>query len=150
MHEEKVRRAYHLELFGSLFLYAAVLIPAISYGKNLPEGTLRTALMLAPMLPALLMVWAIARQFQRMDEYQRLMSLESFAISAAIKPAVNSFLISAIVIFPVFLKVCLAKRAGKARPNSGGRIITQNYNWVWKRPSKPTSRYSQLMEKISA
>lgn len=81
MHEKEMYRKYYLELFGSLFLYAAVLVPALHYGKDLPAGILKTDVMVLPMIPALLCVWAIARHFGRMDEYLRLQTLETLGIS---------------------------------------------------------------------
>ena len=48
------------------------------------EGLARTLLLLTPVVPLLLAVWAIARHFSRMDEFMRLRSLESLAIAAAV------------------------------------------------------------------
>jgi hypothetical protein len=84
MLEREARRKYQLELGGAMALYAVVLFGSISIGRDMPESAGRTLLLLTPLVPVLLSVWAIARQFGRMDEFQRLRSLESLAIAAAI------------------------------------------------------------------
>ena len=84
MLERDARRKYLLELGASMAIYILVLFGALSIGKPMPEGALRTALLLAPMIPVCLAIWAIARQFRRMDEFVRLRTLESLAIAAAV------------------------------------------------------------------
>jgi len=84
MLERDARRKYLLELGVSMVLYFIVLFGALSIGKPMPAGALRTALLLAPMIPVCLAIWAIARQFRRMDEFMRLRTLESLAIAAAV------------------------------------------------------------------
>ena len=84
MLEREARRKYLLELGGAMALYMVVLFGSISIGRDMPESIGRTLLLLLPLVPVLLSVWAIARQFGRMDEFQRLRSLESLAIAAAI------------------------------------------------------------------
>lgn len=82
MRENQVNQKYLLELFGFLFIY--VVMNGITwYAKDMPDSTMRTALALLPMLPALGMLWAIVRHFQRMDEYLRIWSLENLAIAGA-------------------------------------------------------------------
>jgi hypothetical protein len=53
------------------------------------DGAARTLLLLAPMIPLMLAVWAIARHFGRMDEFMRLKSLEGLAIGAAVTAALS-------------------------------------------------------------
>lgn len=48
------------------------------------EGTLRTLVLLTPMLGFFSAVWAIARHLKRVDEYIRQFTLENIAIAAAI------------------------------------------------------------------
>jgi hypothetical protein len=84
MKEREGNRQYRLELGGAMVLYMAVLFVAISFGKPMEPGLLRTLLLFSPALPLLLTVWAIARHFGRMDEFLRLRSLESLAIAAAV------------------------------------------------------------------
>jgi hypothetical protein len=84
MLERDARRKYLLELGVSMAIYILVLFGALSIAKPMPEGALRTALLLTPMIPIALAIWAIARQFRRMDEFIRLRTLESLAIAAAV------------------------------------------------------------------
>ena len=84
MLEREGRRKYHLELGVSMAIYIVVLFGALSIGKPMEPSALRTGLLLTPMIPILLAVWAIARQFKRMDEFIRLRTLESLAIAAAV------------------------------------------------------------------
>jgi len=65
-------------------LYTAVLFGSIALAKQMDPGATRTVLLLTPMIPVLLAVWAIARQFARMDEFVRLRSLEGLAIAAGV------------------------------------------------------------------
>jgi hypothetical protein len=87
--ERQARRQYLRELFGSIALYIALLIPSVTVGPALDPGPLRTAVLVVPMAGFLLMIWAVARQVGRMDEYQRRVALETFAIAAAITAGVT-------------------------------------------------------------
>lgn len=89
MYEQKVKRAYNIELWSSVVVYAVILVLSIRYGRPLAEGPLRTAILLAPMLGFALMIRAIARHVARIDEYQRLRLLESLALAFAITGAVT-------------------------------------------------------------
>lgn len=84
MKEREANRKYHLELGMALLLYVAVLFGSITLAKPLDSGVVRTLLLLAPLVPVVLAVWAVARSFRRMDEFVRLRSLESVAIAAAV------------------------------------------------------------------
>ncbi len=84
MKERDANRKYQIELGGSMLLYVAVLFGSISIGKSMVPGLARTLLLVAPLIPIMLAVWAIARHFRRMDEFVRLRSLESIAIAAAV------------------------------------------------------------------
>jgi len=87
MKEREGNRRYKLELGGALVLYLATLFVAVSIGKPMEAGLLRTLVLGAPILPMLLTVWAIARHFRRMDEFLRLRALESLSLAAAITAA---------------------------------------------------------------
>jgi hypothetical protein len=89
MRERAIRNAYLKELFGSLAVYMVVLFAAIHWGKPMPEGWLRTVVLLSPMIGFLLMIWAIARHIGRIDEYMRQLILETLSISAAITAAIT-------------------------------------------------------------
>jgi hypothetical protein len=84
MLEREVRRRYGLELGGAMVLYTAVLFGAVYLAKPMEPGAARTAVLLAPLIPIGLAIWAVARQFRRMDEFVRLRSLESVALAAAV------------------------------------------------------------------
>jgi hypothetical protein len=88
-HEKKVMRAYYRELGLSLAVYAVLLFGAIRFGRPMAAGTLRTIILLTPMLGFALAIWAIARHLRRIDEYMRQNLLETFAIGAAITAAVT-------------------------------------------------------------
>jgi hypothetical protein len=84
MLEREARNKYMRELGGALALYMVVLFVAISFANRTEPSTLRTLALIAPAIPVILAVWAIARHFRRMDEFQRLRSLESLSIAAAV------------------------------------------------------------------
>jgi len=84
MHEKRVARAYHKELWTALAVYAVLLVASILYGRPMQDGVLRTAILLAPMLGFALAIRAIARHVARIDEYQRRILLETLGLSFAI------------------------------------------------------------------
>jgi uncharacterized protein (DUF697 family) len=84
MKEREANRKYRLELFGAMLAYMLVLIGSIRFAKGMDPGTARTLLLVTPVIPLMLAVWAIARHFARMDEFVRLRSLEGLAIAAAV------------------------------------------------------------------
>jgi hypothetical protein len=55
----------------------------------MPEGVLRTAILLLPTIGFFLAIWAIARHLGRIDEYQRRVMLDTFAIGSAVTAAVT-------------------------------------------------------------
>lgn len=83
MHEIKVRRTYNRELAGAFAVYVVMLMASIKFGRPMAQGPLRTIILFSPMLGFALAAWAIARHLGRIDEYQRLMTLENLAIAAA-------------------------------------------------------------------
>jgi len=66
-----------------------VLVGSIHIGRPMEPGPARTLLLMSPAIPLLFAVWAIVRQFGRMDEFVRLRSLENFAIAAAVTACVS-------------------------------------------------------------
>lgn len=84
MREQTSRTLYFKELGGSLVLYAIVLFTAISTARGMPDGTLRTAILVSPMVPFVLAVWAVFRGIRRSDEFVRLTTLENIGIAAAV------------------------------------------------------------------
>lgn len=69
-------------LLGGL-AYAAVLIGSIALLKRGVSGPLRVVLALSPMVPAAFVIWSVFRQVTRMDELQRRIHTEAFAVAAA-------------------------------------------------------------------
>ena len=84
MREREVKKAYLRELLGALAVYAAVLAAALHFGSAMPAGATRTAVLVSPALPLLLVVWVVVRQVGRLDEYLRLTALEDIAIVCAV------------------------------------------------------------------
>lgn len=84
MREQDAAKRYLLELFGSITAYIVLLVAAIGYGRPMPDGVLRTVILLSPMIGFGLMLWVMVRHFRRLDEYIRRLFLENTAIAAAI------------------------------------------------------------------
>jgi hypothetical protein len=89
MHEKRVARAYRFDLWTAIAVYVVLLAASIRYGRPLPDGLLRTVVLLSPMIGFGLMIRAIARHVARIDEYQRLRLLEGVALAFAITGAVT-------------------------------------------------------------
>jgi hypothetical protein len=89
MKEREATRKYLIEFSTTMVLYVVVLFGSIYIAKPMQPGIARTLLLVTPIIPILLTVWAIARQFRRMDEFVRLRSLESIAIAAAVTAGVS-------------------------------------------------------------
>ncbi len=84
MKEREANSRYRLELFSALLAYVLVLCGSILLSEGMEPGASRTLLLVTPIVPLMLAVWAIARHFRRMDEFIRLRALESVAIAAAV------------------------------------------------------------------
>jgi hypothetical protein len=84
MLERKATQRYFLELGIALALYVVVLWLSLTIGRSMADSRLRTLLLITPIVPIALAIWAIARGVRRMDEFVRLKSLELIAISAAV------------------------------------------------------------------
>lgn len=89
MHEKRVARAYQTELWVAVAVYVVLLLGSIKLARPMADGSLRTALLLLPMLGFVLMIRAIVRHVARIDEYQRLRMLESIGIAFAITGALT-------------------------------------------------------------
>jgi len=81
LHTRKIWFRYIAELSAAFLIYAVVLTISLEVGPPMSKGIMKTLVLVSPTLPFLLIVWAVARQFRRMDEYVRLMALESIAIA---------------------------------------------------------------------
>jgi hypothetical protein len=84
MKEREANRKYQIELFSAMLAYLLVLMGSIALAKPMEPGAARTLLLITPIIPLALSIWAIARHFKRMDEFMRLRSLEGIAIAAAV------------------------------------------------------------------
>ena len=87
--EKRAVFVYRREMFIALAIYMALLFGAIGLARPMPEGVLRTLLLVSPIIGFFLMIAAIVRHVARIDEYQRLRVLESFSIAMAITGAVT-------------------------------------------------------------
>ena len=84
MHEKRINRVYLREFFGAMFVYMLLLVAASKLGRPMADGLARTLALASPMIGVLLVIWAIARHFRRVDEFVRLYTLENMAIAAAV------------------------------------------------------------------
>jgi hypothetical protein len=89
MHEKMIARTYLKELMGAIAIYGVLLVASIKFGRPMADGTLRTLLLLTPMLGFFGAVWAIARHLNRVDEYVRKFTLENIALAAALTAGVT-------------------------------------------------------------
>src|SRR5271168_3271070 len=81
LHTRKIWFRYLAEMSAAFLLYALVLTVSIDVGFPMHKGIVRTLVLVSPTLSFLLIVWAVVRQFRRMDEYGRLVMLESIAMA---------------------------------------------------------------------
>ncbi len=122
--DKALAKSYVREVGLSLLIYSVVLIGSIYFAKSMPEGALRTLTVLTPCIPALAALWAIVRNFKRLDDYLRVWALEILAISGAITtffsfsygflegigyPKLSGFITYAIFMGSWFVITCLRK-----------------------------------------
>jgi hypothetical protein len=84
MLERDAKRRYFWELGLGFAFYIAVLWVCAQVSKQFDAGLAQTLIALVTAIPVFLLVWVIARQFQRSDEFVRLRSLESIAVAAGV------------------------------------------------------------------
>jgi hypothetical protein len=115
MYEKRIKNAYFREMFGAVLLYTVLLVLALRVGKPMPEGALRTLLLVSPMIGFGAMLWAIARHIGRVDEYIRRLLLESVSLGAGITAGLTftyGFLENAgfprLSMFSVWIVLCVA------------------------------------------
>jgi HEAT repeat protein len=80
---EKMLR-YGAELGGALVIYAITVWISVRLVTSLSTGITRDVAAALPLPGVLLVIWAIVRQFRRMDEYVRRVTLEQLGIAAAV------------------------------------------------------------------
>lgn len=84
MREKEAARRYLLELLGSVAVYTALLVAALTFGEPMQPGLWRILVLASPMLGFGLMFWALVRQYRRMDEFIRRLFLENATMAAAV------------------------------------------------------------------
>ena len=84
MREREAIRRYLWELLVSMAVYGALLVASLHFGAPMAPGAARLLVLTSPMIGFVLMLWALVRQFRRMDEFIRQLFLENIAIAAAI------------------------------------------------------------------
>ncbi|HEY0490233.1 MAG TPA: hypothetical protein VGD30_12010 [Telluria sp.] len=67
-----------------MLIYTLLLVAANKLGRPMDDGMARTLALASPMIGVLLVIWAIARHFRRVDEFIRMHTLENMAIAAAV------------------------------------------------------------------
>ena len=76
-------RRYLTELFTAVGVYAVFLVGSILFINANPTSSLRVAVALIPMIPALFVPFVVLRQLRRMDELQRRVQLEALGFAFA-------------------------------------------------------------------
>jgi hypothetical protein len=83
--DQSVSKTYVREFLTAMVAYAVVLIVSVSLLKNGPsEAWWRIPLALTPMIPIFFALRAFLHFFHRIDELQKRIQLESFALSFGI------------------------------------------------------------------
>src|ERR1700722_18188100 len=79
-----------VRMFGIAFLvYLVALATAVWAFASVPAGPLRTALILAPILPGLALIGLTLRSYRLCDEYIRLRTLQAAAIAVLVVAALS-------------------------------------------------------------
>lgn len=77
-------RRYHIELTAALIVYGVLLVISIVSAKRLHlQGGALTAVMLLPMIGAVLALWAIVRGHRRLDELEQRIQFEALSFAFA-------------------------------------------------------------------
>jgi hypothetical protein len=77
-------RAYNREFWPGMAAYAVVLAAVLTWGDLDGTSPWRFVWALAPVLPVAWTVWAVIRHERRIDEFQRLLLLQSIAVGFAV------------------------------------------------------------------
>lgn len=75
---------YFREFFGAMVVYVVVLFATIPFRDAADATPVKVLWALAPVLPLVLVFWAVVRQYNRMDEMMQRMQSEAFALGAII------------------------------------------------------------------
>ena len=88
--DQSVSKTYVREFLTAMIAYTVVLIISVSLLKNGPsEAWWRIPLALTPMIPIFFALRAFLRYFHRIDELQKRIQLEAFALSFGISCVVT-------------------------------------------------------------
>lgn len=80
--DQLVFKTYTREFLTAMFAYAVVLLVSVSLLQKIPsEGWWRILLALTPIIPIFFALRAFLRFFHRIDELQKRIQLEAFALS---------------------------------------------------------------------
>jgi hypothetical protein len=80
--DQSVSKTYKREFLTAMIAYAVVLLVSVFLLKHGSSSAWwRIPLALAPMIPIFFALWAFLRFFHRIDELQRRIQLEAFALS---------------------------------------------------------------------
>ncbi|MHA7064299.1 hypothetical protein [Azospirillum argentinense] len=75
-------KRYGVELSGALALYVALLLGANAADQLLqPEGTMKMAIAILPILGTVAVTWTVLRGLRRMDELQRRIQFDAIVLS---------------------------------------------------------------------
>ncbi len=77
-------RAYHRDFWPSMVAYGIVLATVITFGDLDGTSPWRFVWALLPVLPTLWTVRAVVRHVRRIDDYQRMLLLQSLAVGFAL------------------------------------------------------------------
>ncbi len=77
----KATKSYMIEFGGSMLAYTIVLIVALLVIEANPHAPWRYALVVAPVVPICLALWAFLRALGRMDELQQRIQLNAIGFS---------------------------------------------------------------------
>jgi hypothetical protein len=83
-------RRYFVEFNGAILLYVATVIGREHLVPFVDDPTLKTLVLLSPIPFVCLAALAVVRFYRRIDEYHRLLLLESLAISAGVTAVVTT------------------------------------------------------------
>ena len=82
-------KRYSRQILAGSAICAATLILVVKFGPSIPAEPLRSLVMVSPIIGYCLLLWAIARQVARSDEFLRKVQIENFALAAAITAGVS-------------------------------------------------------------
>jgi hypothetical protein len=77
-------RAYHREFWPGIIGYCVILVTAVSWGGLDGDSPWRFVWALAPVVPAAWVVRAVFRHVRRVDEYQKLLLIQSIGVGFAV------------------------------------------------------------------